>query len=155
AHREHLPVPGVPRPGGPAAALPALQGARGHRLRPDTARAPADPRRDPPGRRRRGGRGDGDPHRQRVGALGGGQQERQLALPRATQHGSGGGGTVRITKVVPWLVRAPGTYWGEFFFVEVRTDEGVSGWGEVTTTTPSANRAVAHMVRQVDDLVAG
>lgn len=63
--------------------------------------------------------------------------------------------SLRITKVVPWLVRAPGTYWGEFFFVEVRTDEGVSGWGEVSTTTPTANRAVAHMVQQVNDVVAG
>lgn len=62
---------------------------------------------------------------------------------------------MRITALVPWLVRAPGTFWGEFFFVEVRTDEGVSGWGEVTTTTKMANRAVATIVRQLNDLVVG
>ena len=42
---------------------------------------------------------------------------------------------MKITKVVPRLVKAAGTYWGEHFFVEVRTDEGVTGWGEITTTT--------------------
>jgi galactonate dehydratase len=62
---------------------------------------------------------------------------------------------VRIVEVVPWLVRAPGTFWGEYFFVEVLTDEGVTGWGEITTTTRMANRAVAGMVRQVSDLLAG
>ena len=39
---------------------------------------------------------------------------------------------MKITKLVPWLVKAAGTYWGEYFFVEVRTDEGVTGWGEIT-----------------------
>jgi galactonate dehydratase len=62
---------------------------------------------------------------------------------------------MKITEVVPWLVRAGGTGWGEYLFVEVRTDEGVSGWGEITTTTPTANRGVAAMVRQVNDLLAG
>jgi len=62
---------------------------------------------------------------------------------------------MRITKIVPWLVRAPGTYWGEFFFVEVRTDEGVTGWGEITTTTRMANRAVAGIIRQLNDLLVG
>ena len=47
---------------------------------------------------------------------------------------------MKITKLVPWLVKAAGTYWGEYFFVEVRTDEGVTGWGEITTTTKIANR---------------
>ena len=62
---------------------------------------------------------------------------------------------MKITKLVPWLVKAPGTYWGEYFFVEVRTDEGVTGWGEITTTTKVANRAVAGMIRQLNDLVVG
>lgn len=62
---------------------------------------------------------------------------------------------MKIAKIVPWLVRAPGTYWGEFFFVEVRTDEGVTGWGEITTTTRMANRAVAGIVRQLNDLLVG
>jgi galactonate dehydratase len=62
---------------------------------------------------------------------------------------------VKITKLVPWLVKAEGTYWGEYFFVEVRTDEGVTGWGEITTTTKIANRAVAGMIRQLNDLIVG
>lgn len=62
---------------------------------------------------------------------------------------------MKIVEVVPWLVGAEGTGWGEYLFVEVRTDEGVSGWGEVTTTTPTANRAVAGMVRQVSGLLVG
>jgi galactonate dehydratase len=62
---------------------------------------------------------------------------------------------MKIIEVVPWLVGAEGTGWGEYLFVEVRTDEGVTGWGEITTTTPTANRGVAAMVRQVNDLLAG
>lgn len=62
---------------------------------------------------------------------------------------------MRITRVVPWLVRAPGTFWGEYLFVEVRTDEGISGWGEVTTTTHAADRGVAAMLRQLNDLIVG
>lgn len=62
---------------------------------------------------------------------------------------------MKITEVVPWLVAAEGTGWGEYLFVEVRTDEGVTGWGEITTTTPTANRGIAAMVRQASDLVAG
>ena len=62
---------------------------------------------------------------------------------------------MRISEVVPWLVRAPGTFWGEYFFVEVRTDEGVSGWGEITTTNRTANRAVAAVVRRLNDLIVG
>jgi galactonate dehydratase len=62
---------------------------------------------------------------------------------------------MKITKIAPWLIRSSGSYWGEFLFVEVSTDEGVTGWGEITTTTPTANRALAGMIRQVGDLLAG
>src|SRR3984893_18454996 len=62
---------------------------------------------------------------------------------------------MKITKLEPWLVKAAGTYWGEYFFVEVRTDEGVTGWGEITTTTRIANRAVACIIRQLNDLLVG
>jgi galactonate dehydratase len=62
---------------------------------------------------------------------------------------------MKITSVTPWLVKAPGTYWGEFFFVEVSTDEGITGWGEVTTTTKMANRAIAGMIRQLNELLVG
>ena len=60
---------------------------------------------------------------------------------------------MKIRDVVPWLIRSPSSYWGEFLFVEVRTDEGLSGWGEVTTTTKVANRTVARMVREIKDLL--
>ena len=62
---------------------------------------------------------------------------------------------MKITRVLPWLVRTSGSFWGEFLFVEVRTDAGLSGWGEVTTTTPTANRAVVAMVRQAGTLLVG
>jgi len=62
---------------------------------------------------------------------------------------------VKIDKLRPWLVKAPGTPWGEYLFLEVSTDEGITGWGEITTTTPSANRALAALLRQVGDLVTG
>lgn len=62
---------------------------------------------------------------------------------------------MKITALVPWLVRSSASFWGEFLFVEVRTDEGVTGWGEVTSTTRTANRAVARMVREVEGLVVG
>jgi galactonate dehydratase len=62
---------------------------------------------------------------------------------------------MKIVAVNPWLVKAEGTFWGEYFFVEVTTDEGISGWGEITTTTKIANRAVAAIIRHVNDLLVG
>ena len=62
---------------------------------------------------------------------------------------------MKIRAIKPWLVKAEGTFWGEYFFVEVLTDEGITGWGEITTTTKLANRAVAGMIRQVNDLLIG
>jgi galactonate dehydratase len=62
---------------------------------------------------------------------------------------------MKITALVPWLVKTSGSGWGEYFFVEVRTDEGVTGWGEITTTTLAANRAVAGVIRQLNALVVG
>jgi galactonate dehydratase len=62
---------------------------------------------------------------------------------------------VKITGVRPWLVRAEGTYWGEYLFVEVTTDEGVSGWGEITTTTKIANRALCAILRHIGDTIRG
>jgi galactonate dehydratase len=62
---------------------------------------------------------------------------------------------MKISKLTPWLVRAEGTYWGEFLFVQVETDEGVTGWGEVTSSSHLANRAVAGMIRQLNDLLIG
>jgi galactonate dehydratase len=62
---------------------------------------------------------------------------------------------MKITAIVPWLAKADASFWGEFLFVEVRTDAGLSGWGEITTTTKIANRAVAGMLRQLNELVVG
>ena len=62
---------------------------------------------------------------------------------------------MKITAIVPWLVKVEASYWGEYLFVEVKTDEGLSGWGEITTTTKIANRAVAGMLRQLNDLLVG
>ncbi|MFZ0602907.1 MAG: mandelate racemase/muconate lactonizing enzyme family protein [Roseiarcus sp.] len=62
---------------------------------------------------------------------------------------------MKITAIVPWLVKVEASYWGEYLFVEVKTDEGLSGWGEITTTTKIANRAVGAMLRQLNDLLVG
>ncbi len=62
---------------------------------------------------------------------------------------------MKISRITPWLVRTTASFWGEYFFVQVETDEGVTGWGEITTTTPTANRAVAGMIRQLNSLVVG
>jgi galactonate dehydratase len=61
---------------------------------------------------------------------------------------------MKITAVVPWLIKVEG-FWGEYLFVEVRTDAGISGWGEITTTTRIANRAVAAILRQLNDILLG
>src|SRR4026209_716323 len=56
---------------------------------------------------------------------------------------------MKITGVRPWLIKSSASYWGEFLFVEVTTDEGVSGWGEITTTTRLAYRALCTILRQI------
>lgn len=62
---------------------------------------------------------------------------------------------MKITGVRPWLVKASTSYWGEYLFVEVTTDEGVSGWGEITSTTKSANRALCAILRQLGERIIG
>ncbi|OEO31127.1 mandelate racemase [Devosia insulae DS-56] len=62
---------------------------------------------------------------------------------------------MRITGVRPWLVKATSSYWGEYLFVEVTTDEGISGWGEITSTTKIANRALAAILKQVSGQIEG
>src|SRR4051794_12877108 len=62
---------------------------------------------------------------------------------------------MKNTAIIPRLVKAKSSYWGEYLFIEGRTDEGLSGWGEITTTTKIANRAVAGMVRQLNGLLVG
>jgi galactonate dehydratase len=62
---------------------------------------------------------------------------------------------MKITSVRPWLIKSDASYWGEFLFVEVSTDEGITGWGEITTTTKIANRALTAMLRQISLMMVG
>src|SRR3982751_1261698 len=62
---------------------------------------------------------------------------------------------MKITGVKPWLIKSSASYWGEFLFIEVTTDEGVSGWGEITTTTKLANRALCTNLKQIGIAVSG
>jgi galactonate dehydratase len=62
---------------------------------------------------------------------------------------------MKITSVTPWLINSDASYWGEFLFVEVSTDEGITGWGEITTTTKIANRALTAMLRQISSMMVG
>lgn len=62
---------------------------------------------------------------------------------------------MKITSVQPWLIQSSASYWGEFLFVEVSTDEGITGWGEITTTTKIANRALTAMLRQIGTMITG
>jgi galactonate dehydratase len=62
---------------------------------------------------------------------------------------------MKITGVTPWLIQSSSSYWGEFLFVEVSTDEGITGWGEITTTTKLANRALRAMLQQIGAIVIG
>ncbi len=62
---------------------------------------------------------------------------------------------MKITSVTPWLIKSNASYWGEFLFVEVKTNEGLSGWGEITTTTKIANRALRGMLQQIGSMIIG
>ena len=74
---------------------------------------------------------------------------------------------MKITNIRSWHVRVP---WDNnpgtdevrdpsergFLFVQVETDEGITGWGEVTTYPgPIANRAVAAYIDQIGDWLKG
>ena len=72
---------------------------------------------------------------------------------------------MKITGVTPWLVKSQAPYLDtagetpgrerEYVFVEVSTDEGITGWGEVTGTSPVANKAVCAMLAQTSNLIEG
>jgi galactonate dehydratase len=73
---------------------------------------------------------------------------------------------LKITKVTPWLIEAPGPYLDtandnrtpenrEYVFVEVCTDEGITGWGEITGTSYISNRTVCAALKHISELVAG
>ena len=73
---------------------------------------------------------------------------------------------MKITKVTPWLIESPAPYLDiaedgkrevrirEYVFVEVNTDEGVTGWGEITGTMPIANRTVCGALRHMGGFAA-
>ena len=66
---------------------------------------------------------------------------------------------MKITSVKPWLLYSYAAYnfgrQGEYIFVEVKTDEDITGWGEVTTTHPAANRAICAIIQQLDQIIVG
>ena len=62
---------------------------------------------------------------------------------------------MKIVEIKPWLVETSFAA-REYLFVEVITDEGISGWGEITTYPgPVANRAVAGILGHLTDLLKG
>ncbi len=71
---------------------------------------------------------------------------------------------MKITDVRPWIVTGPPTeatsgpagHLQQYIFVQVDTDEGLTGWGEVTTYPGLvANRAIAAMIREVREVLIG
>ena len=74
---------------------------------------------------------------------------------------------MKITKITPYLISAPSPFLAtaedtnrvarnrEYLFVEVNTDAGITGWGEVTGTREQANRGVASLINHVSDLLEG
>ena len=71
---------------------------------------------------------------------------------------------MKITDVRPWIVTGPPTdaasgpaaHLQQYIFIQVDTDEGLTGWGEVTTYPGLvANRVVAAMVREVRSVLVG
>src|SRR3954470_14213909 len=78
------------------------------------------------------------------------QSKTSLSRPLQTK-----GNEMKITSIRPWLIKSDASYWGEFLFVEVTTDEGGSGWGGMTTTNKPANPALCTILRQVGAVVEG
>ena len=74
---------------------------------------------------------------------------------------------MKITRVRPWIVHGPPEETGSrdpegnprhatYVFVQVETDEGLTGWGEITTYPGSiANRTIAAALRELDGLLRG
>jgi galactonate dehydratase len=74
---------------------------------------------------------------------------------------------MKITRVRPWIVQGPPEEAGSrepggsprratYVFVQVETDEGLTGWGEITTYPGSiANRTIVAALRELDGLLRG
>lgn len=74
---------------------------------------------------------------------------------------------MKITNVTPWIINGPWENEGaavpenrpirrQYVFVQVETDEGLDGWGEITTYPgPVANPAICGMLRETAPLLVG
>ncbi len=69
---------------------------------------------------------------------------------------------MKITRIRPWHVSGPGadpvsdSPKLSYVFVQVETDEGLTGWGEITTYPGTvANRTIVAALREVDHFLAG
>ena len=69
---------------------------------------------------------------------------------------------MHITRIRPWHVSGPapqvdpGAPRLSYVFVQVETDAGLTGWGEITTYPGSvANRAIVAALREVDEFLRG
>ncbi len=74
---------------------------------------------------------------------------------------------MKITRVTPWIINAPAWFLDtandskdgdgnrDYVFVEVNTDEGITGWGEVAGSSAVANRTVCETIRQAGALIEG
>src|SRR5437764_15420066 len=69
---------------------------------------------------------------------------------------------MQITRIRPWHVSGPAADADaasprlSYVFVQVNTDEGLTGWGEITTYPgPIANRTIAAALRELDGLLQG
>src|SRR3981189_3468095 len=69
---------------------------------------------------------------------------------------------MKITRIRPWHVTGPGAEHDDlasrltYVFVQVETDEGLTGWGEITTYPGTiANRTIIAALREVGDFLKG
>ena len=74
---------------------------------------------------------------------------------------------MKITEVTPWLIKTPRPFldtaddnkntnrFKEYVFVEVSTDENITGWGEITGTSAVSNCRVCAGLRHVSERIEG
>ncbi len=72
---------------------------------------------------------------------------------------------MKISRVVPWLIQSQAPYLDtageslgyerEYVFLQIDTDEGLTGWGEITGTYRYANRAVCAILGECEHLLKG
>src|SRR5437763_13531581 len=86
-------------------------------------------------------------------------EDRHLAVAREAP--------MKITRVRPWIVAGPeekvdgrpadrSSHMAKYVFVQVETDDGLTGWGEITTYPGTiANRTIAAALRELDGLLQG